>query len=64
MNMFQVLSQFVTGVKQQHGDNFDPEQTAKNILGINCQTPQQALDAMLQSGRINQQQYNMFKGML
>ena len=64
MNILQMLSQFIAGAKQQHGNDFNPEQTAKNMLGFDCQTPQQALDALLQSGRINHQQYNMFKGML
>lgn len=63
-NLFQTISQFVTGVKQQHGQDFNPEQTAKNMLGGNCQTPKQALDMLLQSGRINQEQYNTFVKML
>ena len=36
----------------------------KNMLGGNCNTPQEALDLLLRSGRISQEQYNTFVKML
>lgn len=64
MNLMQMLPQFIQGAKQWHGDNFNPQQTVQNMLGQNCNTPQEALQLMLQSGRINQQQYGMLLKML
>ena len=50
---------------QKQNPNLDPAATAKNMLGDpNVQTPAQALDMLLQTGRINQETYNMFKGMV
>lgn len=64
MDLMQILPQFIQGAKRQHGDNFNPQQTVQNMLGQNCNTPQEALQLMLQSGRINQQQYGMLLKML
>lgn len=58
------VKMFMQGAQQQN-PNLDPAATAKNMLGNpNIQTPAQALDMMLQSGRINQETYNMFKGLV
>ena len=58
------VKMFIQGAQQQN-PNLDPAATAKNMLGDpNIQTPAQALDMMLQTGRINQATYNMFKGMV
>lgn len=58
------VKMFVQGAQRQN-PNLDPAATAKNMLGDpNIQTPAQALDMLLQTGRINQEIYNMFKGMV
>ena len=59
-----MLSQFIQGAKQQQGNNFDPRQTVINMLGQNCNTPQEALQLMLKAGKINEQQYEMLLKML
>ena len=64
MNPFEMVQMFANNVKAQHGQNFDPKQTAQNMLGQNCNSPQEALQLMLRSGKINQQQYDMFSKML
>lgn len=64
MDLMQMLPQFIQGVKQQHGDNFNPQQTVQNLLGQNCNTPQDALQLMLNAGKINEQQYGMLLKML
>jgi len=63
-NPFDAIKMFAQGAQKQN-PNLDPAATAKNMLGDpNIQTPAQALDMMLQTGRINQETYNMFKGMV
>ncbi len=58
------VKMFMQGAQRQN-PNLDPAATARNMLGNpNIQTPAQALDMMLQTGRINQETYNMFKGMV
>ena len=64
MNLMQMLPQFIQSAKQQHGDNFNPQLTVQNILGQNCNTPQEALQLMLNAGKINEQQYEMLLKML
>ena len=64
MNLMQILPQFIQSAKQQHGDNFNPQQTVQNMLGQNCNTPQDALQLMLKDGKINEQQYGMLLKML
>lgn len=64
MNLMQMLPQFIQGAKQQHGNNFDPRQTVVNMLGQNCNTPQEALQLMLEARKINEQQYGMLLKML
>ena len=64
MNLMQMLPQFIQGAKQRHGDNFNPQQTVQNMLGQNCNTPQEALQLMLKAGKINEQQYGMSLKML
>ncbi len=64
MDLMQMLPQFIQGAKQQHGNNFDPRQTVINMLGQNCNTPQEALQLMLNAGKINEQQYEMLLKML
>lgn len=64
MNLMQMLPQFIQCAKQQHGDNFNPQQTVQNMLGQNCNTPQEALQLMLKVGKINEQQYGMLLKML
>ena len=63
-NLTQMLRSFITGAQQKYGQGFDPSTVAKSMLGNNCSTPQQALQMMLQSGRITQEQFNMFSKML
>ena len=63
-NIAQMLRSFITGAQQKYGQGFDPSSIAKSMLGNNCSTPQQALQTMLQSGRITQEQYNMYSKML
>lgn len=63
-NVMQLLQQFIFGARQQYGSNFDPSVIAKNMLGNNCATPQQALQQLFQSGKINQAQFEMFSKML
>lgn len=64
MNLMQMLPQFIQSAKQQHGNNFNPQQTVQNMLGQNCNTPQEALQLMLKDGKINEQQYGMLLKML
>lgn len=64
MDILQILPQFISGVKQQHGQDFNPHQTVQNMLGVNCNTPQETLELMLKSGKLNQQQYNTAINML
>lgn len=64
MNLMQMLPQFIQGAKQQQGNNFDPRQAVFNMLGQNCNTPQEALQLMLKAGKINEQQYGMLLKML
>lgn len=64
MDIMQMLPQFIQGVKQQHGDNFNPQQTVQNMLGQNCNTPQEALQLLLDNGKINRVQYEMLTKML
>lgn len=64
MDLIQILSQFIQGAKRQHGDNFNPQQTVHNMLGQNCNTPQEALQLILKVGKINQQQYGILLKML
>lgn len=50
---------------QKQNPNLDPAATAKNMLGDpNIQTPAQALEMMLKTGKINQQTYDVFKGLV
>ena len=63
-NPFDAVKMFMQGAQKQN-PNLDPAATARNMLGDpNIQTPAQALDMLLQTGRINQETYNMFKGMV
>lgn len=64
MDPINAVKMFIQGAQQQN-PNLDPATTAKNMLGNqNIQTPSQALDVMLQTGKIDQATYNMFKGMV
>ena len=64
MNPADAVKMFMQGAQKQN-PNLDPAATAKNMLGDpNVQTPAQALDMLLHTGRINQETYNMFKGMV
>ena len=63
-NLLQILPQFIQGAKQQQGNNFDPRQAVFNMLGQNCNSPQEALQLMLNNGQINQQQYEQVSKML
>lgn len=64
MNPLEAIKMFQQNAQRQN-PNLDPAATAKNMLGNpNIQTPAQALDMMLQTGRISQETYNMFKGMV
>lgn len=64
MNPIEAAQMFANAVKAQHGQNFNPQQTAQNMLGQNCNSPQEALQLMLRSGRITQQQYELYSKML
>lgn len=63
-NLLQMLPQFIQGAKQHHGNNLDPRQIVLNRLGQNCNSPQEALQFMLNNGQINQQQYEQVSKML
>ena len=64
MNLIDAVKMFIQSAQQQN-PNLDPAATAKNMLGNpNIQTPAQALDMMLQTGKIDQATYNLFKGMV
>lgn len=58
------IEAFANAVKSQYGQNFDPVSFSQKMLGQQVSTPRQALDLMLRTGRINQQQYNTFIKML
>lgn len=55
---------FANAVRTQYGQNFDPSSMAQKMLGQQVSSPRQALDLMLRTGRISQQQYNMYIKML
>lgn len=63
-SLFQSFQNFMAGAQRQYGPNFDPQSVCKNMLGNNCATPQQALQQLLQSGKISQAQYEQFLRML
>ena len=63
-NLFQAFQNFMAGAKQQYGQGFDPKSMCMNMLGTNCSTPQQALQQLLQSGKISQEQFNQFSRMI
>lgn len=63
-HIMQMINLFKTQAMNQYGQNFDPRTTASNMLGQNYNTPKEALDGMLQSGRISKEQYQMFVGMV
>lgn len=63
-NLFQALQSFVASAKQQYGQGFNPKSMCMNMLGTNCSTPQQALQQLLQSGKISQEQFNQFSRMI
>lgn len=63
------IEMFKQQAMQRFGNNLDPRTTALNLMGVggnpnSPQTPQQALLQLYQSGRINQQQYEMYLRML
>ena len=60
MDIVSALNAFKQSTQVKYGQNFDPCTTVKNMIGQNCNTPQQALAFLLQSGKINQQQYDNF----
>lgn len=64
LNLFQAFQNFMSGAQQQYGPGFDPSTVCKNMLGNNCATPQQALQKLLQDGKISQAQYDQFSRML
>lgn len=64
MNPMDTIKMFVQNVQQRYGNNFDPSIMAKNMLGGNCNTPQEALDLLLRNGKISQEQYHMFIRMI
>lgn len=63
-NLMQMLPQFIQGARQQHGNNLDPRQIVLNRLGQNCNSPQEALQLMLNNGQINPQMYEQVSKML
>lgn len=63
-NPIDTINAFKNMVQNQYGQNFDPSVTAKNMLGQNVNSPKDALAIMLQTGKINKQQYDMFSKML
>lgn len=63
-NFFQNFQNFMAAAKQQYGQNFDPQTVCRNMLGNGCATPQQALQKLLQDGKINQAQYEQFSRMV
>lgn len=63
-NLIQSLQNFMAAAKQQYGQNFDPQTVCRNMLGNGCATPQQALQKLLQDGKINQAQYEQFSRMV
>lgn len=58
------IETFANAVRTQYGQNFDPSNMAQKMLGQQVSSPRQALDLMLQTGRVSQQQYNMYIKML
>lgn len=58
------IETFANAVRTQYGQNFDPSNMAQKMLGQQVSSPRQALDLMLRTGRISQQQYNMYIKML
>jgi hypothetical protein len=63
-NLIQAFQNFMTGAKQMYGQGFDPKSMCMNMLGTNCSTPQQALQQLLRSGKISQEQFDQFSCML
>ena len=64
MNPIDAVKMFMQGAQKQN-PNLDPAATAKNMLGDpNIQTPAQALEMMLKTGKIDQRTYDIFKGLV
>lgn len=63
-NLIQAFQNFMAGAKQMYGQGLDPKSMCMNILGTNCSTPQQALQQLLRSGKISQEQFDQFSRML
>lgn len=64
MNLLEMVKSFQQIAQTRYGQGFDPSTMVKNMLGQNINSPQDALNMLIQTGRINQQQYNMFAKML
>ena len=56
MNLPDSIRQFVSGVQNQYGTNFNPKNHVQNMMGADVNTPQDALLKLYQSGKISQQQ--------
>jgi len=64
MNPIQILQQFIQFAKQRYGNGFDPKQMSTRMLGQNYNSPQEAWDKMLESGKISQEQYNKYRNLI
>jgi len=63
-NFAQQLQSFIAAAQQRFGKNLDPSAIARSMIGNGCSSPRQALEVMLRSGRITQEQFNMYSRML
>lgn len=63
-NFAQQLQSFITAAQQRFGRNLDPSAIARSMIGNGCSSPQQALEVMFKTGRISQEQFNMYSRML
>ena len=64
MNLMQMLPLFIQSAKQRYGNGFDPKQMSTRMLGQNYNSPQEAWDKMLESGKISQEQYNKYRNLI
>lgn len=64
MDIIKILKQFIQVIQQRYGNGFDPKQVSTRMLGQNYNSPREAWDKMLESGKISQEQYNKYINMI
>ena len=63
-NFTQQLQSFINAAQPRFGNNLDPSTVVRSMIGNSCSSPRQALEMMFKTGRISQEQFNMYSRML